>query len=205
MKTLKPEKTKIFIISGPGGVGKTTLVQQLFQIKGVQDSAIKAVTITTRQKRSEEEEGKDYFFVDKEEFLRLENNSFFLESQKFLNDYYGTPKILRGLAKKKEKNLVLCIDVQGGMCLKKKYKDDTIVTIFITASSEKELTRRMKKRDESGEMIEKRIELAKKELQLSKKYDFLVVNKNIKNTLEELKAILLENRSSSKKKVKQSR
>lgn len=186
------KKPGIFVISGPGGAGKTTLVNRLFQRKRVNDSLMKAITVTTRKKRPQEEENKDYFFVTKEEFLGLKKKGFFLESQKVLDDYYGTPKILQRLAKIKNKGLVLCIDVKGGMCLKKEDKADKITTIFITAASEKELYRRMKKRDEGKEMIKKRVELAKQELRFSKKYDFTVVNKNIKDTLEELESIVLE-------------
>jgi len=196
------KKAKIFIISGPGGAGKTTLVNQLFQKKHIQDLSMKAITVTTRQSRPQEEEGKDYFFVTKEEFLRLKKNNFFLESQKVLDNYYGTPKLFRNLAKSKGKSLILCIDVKGGMCLKKSSKADKITTIFIAAPSEKALVSRMKKRAEGKELMKKRVSLAKEELRFADKYDFLVVNRNLKNTLEELEHIILKGTLSPKKKMK---
>ncbi len=186
------KKAKIFILSGPGGVGKTTLVRGLFKKKEIKETCIRGVTVTTREKRANEEEGKDYFFVDKEEFLRLEKRKFFLESEEVLGNYYGTPKILYKLAKGQKKNLILCIDVKGGMHLKKHSKVGKIITIFITVPSEKDLYKRMKKRADKKASIEKRVELAKKELQFSKKYDLLVTNKNVNSTIKELKNIILE-------------
>lgn len=184
------KKPIIFILSGPGGVGKTTLAKQLFAKKQIQETCMKGVTITTRQKRLQEEEGKDYFFVDKAEFARLKNRDFFLESQPVLDNYYGTPKILYSLAKSKNKNLVLCIDVKGGLYLKKNFKAGKIITIFITAPTKKDLYQRMEKRAEDKAMIRERVNLAKKELQFSKYYDYLVVNNSIKNTVKELEKII---------------
>ena len=186
---------KVFVISGPGGAGKTTIVEQLFLREKIKKDFIKGVTITTRKRRPQEKDGKDYFFIEEEEFLRLKENKFFLETQKVLENYYGTPKILYALAKSGGKNLVLCIDVKGGMHLKENAKVKKVTTIFFVAPSEKELYRRMEKRSEEKGIIKKRVELAKKELQFSKYYDYLVTNRNIKDTLKELEEIVL---SSSK-------
>ena len=182
---------KIFVISGPGGAGKTTIVEQLFLCEKIKKDFIKGITITTRKKRPQEKDGKDYFFVEEEEFLRLKKRNFFLESQKVLENYYGTPKILYALAKREGKSLILCIDVKGGMYLKKDSKAKKVTTIFLVAPSEKELYRRMKKRAEEKRVIQKRVKLAKKELQFSKYYDYLVTNRNIKDTLKELEGIML--------------
>ncbi len=181
----------VFVISGPGGAGKTTIVEKLFLCEKIKKDFIKGITITTRKRRPQEKEGKDYFFIEKEEFLRLKKRKFFLESQEVLENHYGTPKILYALAKREGKSLVLCIDVKGGMCLKKDPKVKKVTTIFLVAPSEKELYRRMKKRDEKKGVIQKRVKLAKKELQFSKLYDYLVTNRNIKDTLKELEGIIL--------------
>ena len=186
------KNSRVFVISGPGGVGKTTVVEQLFLREKIKKDFIKGVTITTRKKRPQEKEGKDYFFIEEEEFLRLKKGKFFLESQKILDNYYGTPKILYALAKRGGKSLVLCIDVKGGMYLKKDAKVKKVITIFLMAPSEKDLYRRMKKRAEKKEMIQKRVALAKEELQFSKYYDHRVTNRNIKDTLEGLEKIILD-------------
>ncbi|NQT28252.1 MAG: guanylate kinase [Candidatus Omnitrophica bacterium] len=181
---------KVFVISGPGGAGKTTIVGQLFLREKIKKDFIKGVTITTRKKRLQEKEGKDYFFVEEEEFVRLKKRNFFIESQEVLENHYGTPKILYTLAKRGGKHLILCIDVKGGMCLKKDPKIKKVITIFLVAPSEKELYRRMKKRDEKKGVIQERVKLAKKELEFSKHYDYLVTNRNIKDTLKELEGIM---------------
>lgn len=185
------KKPRIFIISGPGGVGKTTIVEQLFSKEQIRKAFIKGITITTREKRPQEKESRDYFFVEEEEFLRLKKRRFFLESEKVLDNYYGTPKILYTLAKIKEKSLILCIDVKGGMYLKNSAKFKKVTTIFLVAPSEKELYRRMKKRADKKRAIKERVKLAKKELEFSKHYDYLVINRSIKNTLKELEEIIL--------------
>ena len=185
------KKPNIFVISGPGGVGKTTLIKELFCKKSIQESFMKAITVTTRQRRPQEVEGKDYFFVEKEEFLRLKKRKFFLENEKVLDDYYGTPNLFYKLAKAKNKGLVLCIDVKGGMHLKKNCKVAKVISIFVEAPNKQELYKRMKKRAESKEMMKKRVELAKKELQFSKYYDYVILNKSIKTTVQKLKEILI--------------
>jgi guanylate kinase len=190
-RTTKDKAVKIFVISGPGGAGKTTLISRLFCDEGIKDSCLKGITITTRPQRPQEKEGKDYFFVSKEEFLRLKKKKFFLESQQVLENYYGTPKIFYTLARHKNKNLVIVIDVKGGMYLKRNFKAAKIVTVFIAAPNEKELYQRMKKRAEAKGIMQERVKLAKKELQFSKYYDYVVTNKTIASTVEELKGIIL--------------
>lgn len=182
---------KLFVISGPGGAGKTTIVKELFREKNIKDAFIKGIAVTTRIKRPGEKNGKDYFFVSKDDFLKLKKKKFFLESQKVLKNYYGTPNFFYTLAKKQRKGLILCIDVKGGMCLKKRYKADKIVTLFIDAPTEKELFRRMEKREEVKDIMRKRVKLAKKESRFSKEYDYLIVNRDIKKSLEKIEEILL--------------
>ena len=187
------EKTKIFIVSGPGGVGKTTILNTLFKKKNIKGSVLKGITVTSRPKREKEEDGRDYFFVDDGEFLWLKKKKFFLESQKILNYHYGTPKMFFTLAKKKKKDLVLCLDVEGTMYLKKNFKGGRIITVFISAPNKKELYERMGKREENKDLIKKKVALATKEAKFAKEYEFVVVNKDIKSTLKKLEKIILTN------------
>lgn len=191
-RTVNQSHPAVFIISGPGGVGKTTVVKRLFLQKNIKDNFLKSISYTTRKRRALEREGRDYFFVGKEEFLKLKKKKFFLESEKVLDDYYGTPKSLYAWAKRGGKKIVLCIDVKGGMYLKKNLKRGKIVTIFIAAPSENDLQNRLGGRREKKEFIEKRIDLGKKEEEFSKQYDFYVVNKDLKTTVEKVASILLE-------------
>jgi guanylate kinase len=82
----------IFIVSGPGGSGKTTLLNALFRRKAFKANFIRTVSMTTRPQRSGERQGRDYFFTTHEDFLERKRKKFFLESQKVLANYYGTPK-----------------------------------------------------------------------------------------------------------------
>lgn len=188
---IQSNNSKIYVFSGPAGAGKTTLVKKLFQKKYIRENYIKGISYTTRKIRRQERPGKDYYFVCKEEFQKLKKNDFFLESERVVDDYYGTPRFLYALAKQQQKDLILCIDVKGGVYLKKNLKQGTIVTIFISAPSERDLYRRLEIREEKQEVIEKRIGLAKKEMQFSKDYDYLIVNHEIKKTLKILEAVLL--------------
>ncbi|MBU1122013.1 MAG: guanylate kinase [Candidatus Omnitrophota bacterium] len=187
-KIIKP---KVFVFSGPGGVGKTTLVNRLFLKAFTKKNFIKGISYTTRKKRVKEKEGIDYLFISKNEFLELKEKKRFLESEKVLDQYYGTPRFLFEAAKKENKGLILCIDVKGGMYLKNKLKQGTIVTIFISAPTKEDLYHRLGKRDENQKVIEKRIRLAKKELTFAKHYDYVIVNQDIKSAVTILEAILL--------------
>ncbi|RKY31209.1 MAG: guanylate kinase [Candidatus Omnitrophota bacterium] len=183
-------KPKVFIISGPSGAGKTTLINRLFQKKFVKDNFLRGISFTTRKKRRGEKEGRDYFFVDEKSFKDLKKKGFFLETQKVLDDFYGTPRFFLEEAKRRGKNLILCIDVKGGKYLKSKLKKDKIITIFITVPHREELLCRLKKRKENSQNIKKRISLAKKELQFLKFYDYLIVNQNIRESVKKLEEIL---------------
>ncbi len=178
---------RLFIISGPAGVGKTTLLKRLFQKKFVKENFLQTTSFTTRERREGEREGKDYFFVSKEEFLKKKKKNFFLETQKVLNDYYGTPKYFLKKAKEKKKDLILCIDVKGGKYLKKNFKEGKIITIFISVDK-KELYRRLRKRKETK--LKEKLKLAEKERAYLKYYDYLVVNENMEKSLKDLEVIL---------------
>lgn len=191
---MKPSESKIIVLSGPSGAGKTTLLDKLFLRKAIRSSFLLGVSCTTREKRPGEKEGRDYFFIKRSDFLKRKKKNFFLEYQKVGNNYYGTPKDFLKRAKKENKDLILCIDVKGGMYLKKNINREKIATIFVSVPSTKELLGRLKKRKEPAANIKKRIKLAKKELQFIKEYDYLIINQNITNALKLLEAILITER-----------
>lgn len=182
--------SKIFVISGPSGAGKTSILQRVFRRKFVRDNFCKGITYTTRPRRPGERGGRDYFFTARQEFLKLKKKKFFLETQKVLEDYYGTPYFLYHRASRCQKDLILCIDVKGGKYLKSIFKKDKIISVFIAPPQEKELCRRMKKRGETNNTIRQRIALAKKELAYTKYYDYIVVNDKIEESVDNLEAIL---------------
>jgi guanylate kinase len=183
----------IFIISGPSGAGKTTLLNQLLRQSQIRKKFMRAISFTTRQRRPREKNKKDYIFISKGDFLKLKKNNFFLEWQKVLDNYYGTPKYFYTQAAKDNKDLILCIDVKGGMYLKKKHKIGKIVTIFVSAPNKKELFKRLQKRIEKEDSIFKRLSLAKTELKFCRYYDYAITNSDIKDSVAKLRDILLAN------------
>lgn len=186
-------RERVIVISGPSGAGKTTLLKKLFSKRFIRNNFLLAVSCTTRVKRKGEREGHDYFFISQKEFRKLIKKKYFLEYQKVLNAYYGTPKYFLQKAKEQHKDLILCIDVKGGMYLKRKLKKGKVVTVFITAPTEEELSRRLRKRGDSA-IVKKRISLAKKELQFAKVYDYLIINQNLKDAVKLLEAVLIAER-----------
>lgn len=176
---------KLFIISGPSGVGKTTLVKKL--IKDI-PNLVKVVTYTTRKPRLGEAEGRDYKFVSYNEFMKLRKEGRLLESAFTLGNYYGTPKedVVDNL--KKGKDVLLCIDVKGARKVKKMMP--TAVSIFILPPNMQELLRRLKKRKASRKEMREKIALAKKELKELTRYDYIIINDSLNRALLDIKAII---------------
>ncbi len=181
----RPRK-RLFVISSPSGGGKTTIVRELRK-EGF-DFAY-SVSATTRPPRRGEKDGVDYFFLDEETFLRRIKEGAFLEWAKVHGYYYGTLKAQINRYLSEGKMVLLDIDVQGGLHLKNTRSD--AVLIFLSPPGIEELKKRLKKRGtESSEVIEKRLDVAKKELQMANQYDFQVINDNLKDTVKEVRAII---------------
>ena len=177
---------RLFVISSPSGGGKTTILKELKK-EGF-DFAY-SISATTRPPRKGEKNGVDYFFLDETTFLKQIKEGAFLEWAKVHGYYYGTLKSQVDRYLSEGKRILLDIDVQGGLRLKNA-RSDTVL-IFLSPPSIEVLEERLKKRGtESTEVIEKRLEIAKKELQMAEKYDFKIVNDNLKDTVEKVKTII---------------
>ena len=182
-------KGELFILSSPAGGGKTTisnrLVKEIPLIKRV-------ITCTTRSPRKNEEPGKDYIFLSKDEFERKINENQFLEYALVHGNYYGTPKKEVEEELSKGYDLLLVIDVQGMRQVKSRKID--VITIFLLPPSIEDLVIRMKKRGDSPEEIKKRLETAKREIPAWKEYDYVVINDNLEEAIFNLKSIVISNR-----------
>lgn len=185
------KKGRLFVVSAPSGAGKTTLCEKLLkQLPGV----VRSVSMTTRSKRPGEKEGKDYFFVDVDEFKEKIKRHEFIEYAKVFDNYYGTPVKFVKNNLNKNKDVVLTIDVQGALQIKKNFKKDCVF-IFILPPSMRHLRKRLEKRKtDSVKVINQRLRVAKKELTFLKYYDYEVINDDIKTAFEELKAIFIASR-----------
>ena len=180
----------LFIISGPSGAGKTSLLKKLFRKKFIKDNCLLSVSWTTRPKRPSEKDGRDYFFTTKNIFEREMRKNFFLEKQRVGDYYYGTPFSFVRQARKEKKDLLLCIDVKGAKYVQDNFKKGRIISIFVSVPQKGELLKRLRKRKERSALIEKRIALAKKELKYLKYYGYLIINQDLDESTENLEAII---------------
>jgi guanylate kinase len=188
--------TSLFIISGPSGVGKSTLVRQvLADLRGLEFS----VSHTSRAKRPGEVEGKDYYFISRDEFETMIREDRFIEWAVVHGQYYGTSK--REIEKKAaQADVILDIDVQGAQQIKDKMKRG--IFIFIFPPSFEELKKRLYKRGESEAALQKRLESASKELRFYYQVVYLIINDQLDKAVTELEAVILATRCSLEKQTK---
>lgn len=181
------ERGLLVVISGPSGVGKGTVRRALFDMPN--HDLVYSVSMTTRKPREGEVEGVDYFFVSEEEFKKRIEEGKFLEWAEFVGCYYGTPrdKVEEQLDLGKE--VVLEIEVEGALQVRKEMKD--AVFIFLVPPGKKALYNRLKNRGtEADELINARMSKADKEFLLAHKYDYIVVNDEVYNAADRIMAII---------------
>jgi guanylate kinase len=173
---------KIIVVSGPSGSGKTTVCLEL--VKNIKNAKF-SISATTRPKRPEEIEGENYHFVNKFEFEKMIENNELIEWERVHGDYYGTPKKEFISLNKKGSNIILDIDPKGALNIKKEFPESIIV--FIMHPSEEELYKRLRKRKtEEESAIRKRLERLPMEIEMAKKFDFIVKNLEIDNTVKKI-------------------
>ncbi len=176
----------LFIISGPSGVGKGTLVDRILLRD---DRLIESVSCTTRSPRPGEVDGREYFFITREEFLARMERGEFLEADEHFGNFYGTP-LPFVKEQLKEKSVILEIDVVGGANCKKLFPEKTIL-ILIAPPSREELEARLVRRDKTTVEAEAyRLSRADYELGQRDSYDYVVVNDNLERATEELLSII---------------
>ncbi|HBX25754.1 MAG TPA: guanylate kinase [Firmicutes bacterium] len=181
------KKGLLIILSGPSGVGKGTVRELLMKDPSL--NLFYSVSMTTRNKRPHEVEGKDYYFVSKEEFLSNLERGNLQEHAEFVGNYYGTPKDKVERQLEEGKNVLLEIDVQGTLTILKKMKD--CVSIFLLPPSLSSLEERIRGRStETEEVIEKRLDKARKELDMAKFYKYQVCNDVVENAANKIASII---------------
>ena len=169
----KGKRGVLFVFSGPSGVGKGTLKATLFE--EFADRIAYSVSATTRGPREGEVDGKDYFFISRQEFERRVKNNEFLEHAEFAGNCYGTPRAYVEKLLDSGMNVVLEIDVQGALQVMKSMPE--CVSVFILPPSFEELEHRLRGRGtETEEKVRERLETAKRELPYAPQYDYQIVN-----------------------------
>ena len=181
----------LIVLSGPSGVGKGTVRKALFSQHG--NDFQYSVSMTTRQPRPGEVNGKDYFFVSKEEFEQHIREGQMLEYAKYVDNYYGTPLKYINDTLDEGKDVFLEIEVNGAMQVRSKCPDG--VFIFLTPPDLMELRQRLIHRGtDSMEVINKRIHKAFGEIQMMQNYDYAVVNDQVDNAVTKIKDIIRSER-----------
>jgi guanylate kinase len=190
--------TTVFIISAPSGSGKSTLVNE---IRRRVDNLEFSVSYTTRKSRGSERDGREYYFISREKFREMIAKDEFLEyAEVFSEDYYGTARRFLQTAEEEGSDLLLDIDVQGAAQIRRKIPD--AISIFILPPNREELERRLRQRGQNTEeVIQRRLETAGREIENYGKYDYILVNDRLDESVKALEAILLSERNKRRSQV----
>jgi len=181
----------LYIVSAPSGSGKTTLLQHL--LRSFNDLKF-SVSHTTRTPRPGEMDGVDYYFISSSTFMTMVDRGEFLEWAEFNGQLYGTTRAFVEEQIGSGKDVILDIDVQGARQVKAKVEDAT--AIFVLPPSYEELKRRLEARMlESADVIRRRLEIAKNEIQFYRDYDYIIVNDILEHSIRLLEAIVCSGRA----------
>ena len=180
--------SKLIIISSPSGAGKTTLCKLL--IKKMKNINL-SVSFTSRSKRLNEVNGKDYYFVNKKEFESLKKKNFFIETAKNFNNLYGSPFRNISSSKKNNKHILFDIDWKGARKIRRNYNKNDIIDFFILPPSKSELKRRLIKRGRDNKKeISLRLSYAIDEMNHYNEYKYVLINEKVQNTVNEIRKII---------------
>ena len=180
------DRGKLFVISGPSGAGKSTVV---FQAIGQRSDVCFSTSVTTRQPRPGEVDGREYFFVDRERFQEMVENDELLEHAEYVSNFYGTPRAYVEEKLAEGMNVLLDIEIQGARQVNEKVLE--AVKIFIVPPSLEELRRRLECRGtETAETIAGRLTRAHQECAEAVFYDYIIVNDDLDTAAKEMDAIL---------------
>lgn len=180
------KKGNLFVVTGPSGAGKGSVLAELFKIK---ENIFFSVSATTRQPRPGEKEGINYFFVNKDRFEEMISCNELLEHAEYVGNYYGTPENPVNEMLKLGKDVILEIEVQGALQIKKKRPD--AITVFIAPPSFEVLASRLRNRGtESDEVVARRLEQAKNECRYMSDYDYIVINDSLEKAVSDLSAVI---------------
>jgi guanylate kinase len=185
----------LYIISAPSGSGKSTLVNEMRKFVPHLEFSI---SYTTRLPRGSEQNGREYYFITRPEFEEMMARNEFLEYAKVFDNYYGTAKSVLEQAARRGNDLLLDIDVQGERQVKQKMPE--AVSIFVLPPSRAELESRLRKRSlsenvRSEEVIRRRLDTARKEIENYPNYDYILVNDRLEQSVDQLQAIVLGERA----------
>ena len=179
------KKGLLVILSGPSGVGKGTVRKYIMENFKIELNY--SISMTTRHQREKEVDGVDYYFVSPEEFQRNIDEDNFLEWEEFVGNRYGTPKDKVEELRKKGKHVFLEIEVNGATEVMNKVNDDRVISFFLMPPNIDALEARIRRRKtESDEVINERLEKGKKEMAMSDRYDHVILNDDVARASQEI-------------------
>jgi guanylate kinase len=188
----------VVVISGPSGAGKSSFVKALLGGNG--GDLIYSVSATTRPKRAHEVEGKDYFFLTRDEFQRRVDGGDFVEHAQVHGEMYGTLRSQIERVLESGRNVLLDVDVQGGQSVRRVYRD--AVLIFVLPPSLEDLEERLRARGTDREdKIQVRLENAQREIALMREYDYAVVNDDLETATRKVLAIIEAERCRASRRI----
>ncbi|MAV61111.1 MAG: guanylate kinase [Gammaproteobacteria bacterium] len=191
-------KARLIVFSAPSGAGKSSLIKEV--VSNSSGNIDLSISATTRPQRNGEEHGRDYFFISDEEFNKLKDQNSFIEYANVYGYQYGTLKSFVDEKIKNDINVILDIDVQGFDLIRSSIKEH--VSIFIIPPSIMELENRLVSRGlDSEEVIKKRLKNVQTELKYAELYDYIILNDQFENTLNELTSIIYDKNYKYDKKI----
>ena len=180
------EKGKLIVISGPSGAGKSTVVFKTMEKRA--DVGF-STSVTTRQPRPGEVDGREYFFVNPERFQEMAKNGELLEHAQYVSNFYGTPRAYVERKMAEGMNVILDIEIQGARQVREKMPE--AIKIFVVPPSMEELRRRLEGRGtDSAQTIEARLQRAREEYAEANFYDYIIINDDVEAAAGELDAII---------------
>lgn len=181
------EKGILIVVSGFSGAGKGTIMKEL--LKKYEETYALSVSATTRTPRPGEQEGREYFFRSVEEFEKMIAKEDLIEYAKYVDNYYGTPRTYVEEQLERGRDVILEIEIQGALKVKEKFPETLL--LFVTPPSAAELKRRLEGRGtETPEVIASRMKRAREEAEYMDRYDYLIINDDLNECVEEMHQII---------------
>jgi guanylate kinase len=182
---------QLIVVSAPSGAGKTTIAKRILSAHS--DKLTFSVSATTRPMREGERDGIDYYFLTKEEFLHKIKGNELIEYEEIFGNYYGTLVSEIERAESQKKSLIFDIDVKGGISIRARYPNDSLLIFIAPPSMEELYIRLMGRGSESSETIDRRLARAEMEMEMKDIYDHIVINDDLEKATKEVEMLIFPN------------